>query len=234
MAGSETNNNSGGTFQKPHDKTGKESASIPLDHVSEEKSHPLNKKHNRPRLSRQHILASPALFLHPEYQDKLDLPIGTLIMGLIMEVASNKNGQRYIINWDDTNLPLGLSSIHLRQKVEKTNATYRLLVEARQRHQDQGQTPVLAADLRLKDPPALKSPIVDMTVNNSQKSTSLEVEETGKAPATSSNYSPAAQLKKKTKALREATRSRQSDKRQSFPHRMTPRQKQREPMQPFT
>ncbi len=104
-----------------------------------------------------------------------------------MEVASKKNWQHCIINRDNTNHLLGLSSINLRQKEEKSDATYWLLEEARSCYQDQNQTPKSLEKLRPKDPPKLKSTSTGVTKKNNQTNTLSEVEETDKAPVMPSN-----------------------------------------------
>ncbi len=76
------------------------------------------RKQNRPKLSRQHISTLPSLFLH-EYKGQLDIPSNTIIVGLIMEIVPKRNGQCYIIHWNDTNLLFWLLRTHLRQKVKK-------------------------------------------------------------------------------------------------------------------
>jgi len=134
----ERNKTKGAPEMMPINKANK-SAPVAPKCGNKNKNHLPDKKRHRTKLSRQHIAASSSLFLNPDYQSKIDLPPGTTVTGLIMEVASKKNGFHFIINWDDTNLPLGLSSFHLRQKVEKTDATYHLLVEARQHYQDEAK-----------------------------------------------------------------------------------------------
>ncbi len=86
--------------------------------------------------------------------------------------------------------PIGTIPIHLRHEIEKTEATYCLIAEARQHCQDQIQTQDLVDNLRLKELLELKSAFAGVTKNIIQKNTLSKMEEMGKDPTTSSDYSP--------------------------------------------